>query len=235
MPGIFFRILPIVWLLPVCAYAQTGIVSINTSTGTPAKPVSTQVTLSSPVADWVIDIGTCPNGINCKTSILDLVIGPTVRFEFDASSTIQQGDVSIGSAHPNSWGRWNFNEANKVSFYFKDLNTTAPSINGNGDSQLYHYMLVYDNRRCYRQWLFNHPSWNGGKMIRPGTLYEITAKLRGTKGVTFYNQSGVPTVCADASIFNFSRIEYFEIGVFGPNVIVGGRYKFQVGPVFTTK
>jgi hypothetical protein len=215
-----FLSLALALAIPSASKAQSTLIppSFPTTLSTPSVSA-----IPIPASDWVIDIGTCIPGIPCKTSIFDTQIGAYTRFDFAASATIQQADVSIGSGHPQSWGQWNFGNASKLVFHFRDRNNTLG---------LYHYVLTYDDRGCYRSWLFNHPAFNSGRVLQPNIWYQIAVNLRGTKGIEFYDQAGVPSVCADTSVFNFNRIKYFEVGVFGPAVRQSTRYTFEVGSHF---
>lgn len=68
-----------------------------------------------------------------------------------------QADIAILGAAMGL--RWDLSRKQYVSFYFKDLNTTA-----------IHYFLVYDKNRNYREWLFANPD--------PGNWIKVAADLR---------------------------------------------------------
>lgn len=173
--------------------------------------------------DWVVDIGLCPQGPDCISNFVDPLIGDAKSFNFLASDTLQQGDVAMGEGHWASSGSWDVAGFDTYNFTFRDRN--APG--------LHHYALMYDDRKCYRQWLFNHPDWNNGHQLENGDWYSVSASLGNSQFTDYYTQDGGSSECYEPASFNFGAIKYIEFGIFGPAVELNGLYGFDIGAQLT--
>jgi len=199
------------------ATAQVAITRIG-DTFSPAVAKSS-LTIDIQEHDWVVDIGLCAENTNCIENFVDPVVGAAKSFDFLASDTLQQGDVAMGEGHWASSGSWDLSSFGTYNFTFRDRN--APG--------LYHYALMYDDRKCYRQWLFNHTDWNNGHQLESGAWYNITANLGNTQFTDYYTQDGASAACYDPNAFNLGSIKYIEFGIFGPAVELSAMYGFDIG------
>jgi hypothetical protein len=124
---------------------------------------------------------------------LDLVSAGTLTTSSDAItggasvlanvSTVAFGQADIAILGSWSGINWNWTGSTYVSFYFKDDN---PSM--------FHYFLLYDSNRNYREWIFTNPT--------PGQWIKVTGNLTDNS----YYQSGP---------VNLGSVQQFEVGVFG--------------------
>ena len=228
---------PNIYLYAQSASGQsTGFIARGTWTGVPespffpqANPTTAGVIVTAPgspvtSADisatddsslWVVDIGNCASA-PCLTIVQDPVVGPSLLATFNTLYNPPQGDISTGSLHPNSSGLWDLSQKNTISFYFKDNNTAFADPAHNNTSALYHYVLLYDKSSCLRQWFLS------GDDIPVGEWVQISVPNFQT--APFYYQS-----CQ----LDFSKIAYFEVGVWGPNLSFGSTISFQVAHVGT--
>jgi len=160
--------------------------------------------------DWVLDIGECRGSV-CKANVPDQAFGRVSQFYVWPPSGYSQVDVSVGALSDPSYPTWDMSEVDGIQFYFKDLNR---------DKSLYHYALVYDDKHCYREWVFGSPE----TPLHTGVWYAVNLPLDSP-----HIQGGGKN-CATQE-FGLSQVSYFEVGIFGPSISSADHYHWQVGPV----
>ncbi|WP_147297946.1 hypothetical protein [Trinickia dinghuensis] len=220
------------------AYSQVSIVQ------QPATGESLGISTSN-ASQWVADLtGGCGAGNVCIGPVAATSqIGPAVQFAFYPSPSIAQVDASVGIYNPNPSSPvpndWDLTSYNKITFYYRDQNTSSVV---NGNSSLSHYFLIYDNNKCYREWVINLANTDGtpapnSPTIQAGVWYQITGSFTDPQGA-FIIQGGnaVNGVSCASQPLNYQHIVYFETGIFSGTMRPqdGRLYNWEVGPVTPT-
>lgn len=190
------------WTAPLQFYPQLAPTTTGVKVTTPA-PTPTRIpdiSATNDASPWLVDIGQCPSP-PCFSVVQDSLVGSAISAKFLSSSAINQADVAAGAGNPRSFGQWDLSNKSSLEFYLKNTTTTL-SDPRDKSSTMYHYFLMYDLNYCVRQWFISGQDITVGKWAR----------------ITIENIKSGPFYYAGSCSFDYSRIGYIELGVFGPNL-----------------
>lgn len=189
----------------------------NPTTAGVTVSLANQVTTPSDISAtndptvWVTDIGSC--SASCFSVVQDPSMGSTILANWISSGVVQQADISTGSGNPVSTGEWDLSQKNTLTHYLK-YETSALTDPTTNLSVLDHYVLLYDQNGCYREWFIS------GTDIPLGQWVQIS--VADIHNGPYYSQS-----CP----LDFSHIVYSEIGIFGPNIPFNAPVALQLASV----